>query len=75
MALLPVLLNLAVCHINSFVLSLKLFLFAFICYGKQSNFGSFIDQTFTPNGKLHFILEVSKIENNISHNVRIVADT
>ena len=50
------------CHINSFVLSLKLFLFAFICYDKQSNFGSFIDQTFTPNGKLHFILTKILVE-------------
>ena len=49
------------CHINSFVLSLKLFLFTFICYDKQSNFGSFTDQTFTPNGKLHFILEVCSL--------------
>lgn len=49
------------CHVNSFVFSLKLFLFAFICYDKQSNFVSFADQTFTPNGKLHFILEVCNL--------------
>lgn len=49
------------CHTNSFVLSLKLLLFAFICYDKQSNVVSFTDQTFTSNGKLHFILGVSNL--------------
>lgn len=45
-------------HVNSFVLSLKLFLFTLIGYGKQSNVVSCTDQTLTWNGKLHFILRV-----------------